>query len=193
MGFVNKIFAICGMFAPILLLVSVLAAISISGGNFSWTNNALSDLGIQANAGQIFNGGLMTAAALMMVFSIGIFLSLKKSLFGLVCAVILLVESIALFGIGAFNENSGLHYPFAFGFFGIAAIRLILFSIYFFKEKSKMLGLTTIFLLILAVVSWLVTYGFNGIAIPEFASVFFAYILIIIIGAKMFWESLIQK
>ncbi len=191
MGFINKIFAICGMFAPILLLVSVLVAVSVAGSSFSWTRNALSDLGIQADAGPIFNGGLMAAAALMVVFTIGMLINLRKSVLGMITSVFLLLESIALFGIGVFTEaDIGMHMAFAAGFFGLAAITRILFGIYFLKVKPRLLGLLSIILLVLAVLSWGVAFIYVGIAIPEFASVVFAYLFIFIISVRMLWQDL---
>ena len=67
---------VCGILASIVVLSSVLIAISRSP-SFSWTANMLSDLGDSSKAASgngaasIFNSGLIVGGILMMVFAAG--------------------------------------------------------------------------------------------------------------------------
>ena len=128
---------------------------------FSWENNALSDLGHSANGdvAAIFNGGLLLAGFLLMVYAATV---LKKH--AKYTSYCLLASTFFVQLIAVFNEAYGsLHYVVAVPHF----LMLILTSIVYSMEKRSKLALTT-FLIVMF--SWLL-YAlpiFNiGIAVPE--------------------------
>ncbi|MEM2878036.1 MAG: DUF998 domain-containing protein [Candidatus Hadarchaeales archaeon] len=132
-----RISGIFGLTAPAVLLLSVLAAVSTST-TFSWSGNALSDLGTQAGSDTLFNTGLTVAGALVAVFSVGMIATLRKSKTGILASLFLLLEAIALAGIGIFTENTmELHITFAVAFFALTAVTRILFAIYFFNGNLR--------------------------------------------------------
>lgn len=179
-----KISGICGMVTPVVALVSVFSAISVSPW-FAWDANALSDLGAHAGSDIVFNVGLMAAAALAMVFSAGMFLSLSKSWTGRVVSVLLLADALALFGVGLFSEHAGeIHTWFSIAFFALFPIFCLALAGYFFVKKSLMFAAFSITAAFLAAVPW--AFGWQAIAVPEFLSALVASTWVGVLGQKVY-------
>ena len=97
-----------GLLSPIVAYTLIFSAI-ISAKTFSWTSNALSDLGIPDPWNNymvplLFNTGLIISGLLFSLFAIGFILS-RKSLLGKVGGVFLFLDAISLMFIGVFPEN----------------------------------------------------------------------------------------
>lgn len=70
---VFKIAGICGVATPIVAYVCIFSAIA-AWPQFSWVNNALSDLGVQQGiTASLFNFGLVASGFLSLVFAVGLF------------------------------------------------------------------------------------------------------------------------
>ena len=156
----ERVYALFGFIGPVLLYVSIGLSLFLSPW-FSWESNALSDLGhaINSDVAAIFNGGLLLAGFLLMVYAATV---LKKH--AKYTSYCLLTSTFFVQLIAVFNEAYGsLHYVVAVPHF----LMLILTSIVYSMEKRSKLALAT-FLIVMF--SWLF-YAlpiFNiGIAVPE--------------------------
>src|ERR1700690_511058 len=97
----QKIGAIAGIMSPVLGFSCILAAIA-SYSAFSWTNNALSDLGIIPGVTSLlFNFGLIGSGFLALLFAaLGLFNYSGEKLVGKVGVGSFEAATIALIGIG---------------------------------------------------------------------------------------------
>jgi len=174
---------VCGILASIVVFSSVLAAISQSPW-FSWTANALSDLGV-SGAASIFNSGLIVGGILMMVFAAGL-LVVRKGALERAGAALLFIGAIALSGIGVFTEAAGdIHYYVAVAFFGISSLSLILIGSGSIVAGSKKFGLLTVLAGVLAGLPWAFSWAWIGLAIPETLSALVIFVWVIAEGARL--------
>jgi len=174
---------LCGIIASIVVFSSVLIAISQSPG-FSWTANALSDLGV-SGAASIFNSGLIVGGILMMVFAAGLLVVGERAL-ERAGAALLFIGTIALSCIGVFTKSAGdIHFYVSAAFFGISAFSFFLIGAGFIVAGSKKFGLLTILAGVLAGLPWAFTWAWSGLAIPETLSALVIFIWVIAEGAKL--------
>jgi len=150
---------ICGVLAAAVVLVSILVAISAYPG-FSWTNNVLSDLGVGATA-STFNSALMVGGVLALIFAVGLLVA-KKGVLGKIGAVLLLIDAVMLFGIGMFPETTSVHIYVSVAFFGFFPLAALILGIGAIVNKSRMFGLFTILLGIIAILPWPITMGITA-------------------------------
>jgi len=80
-----RVAGLCGVIVPVVAFSCIFIAISLSPW-FSWTENALSDLGV-GGAAWVFNSGLMVGGILTMVFAVGLWAAFRKRSLGRVGAV----------------------------------------------------------------------------------------------------------
>ena len=106
----RRIGAYAGIAAPILGFICILSAVA-SYPQFSWTNNALSDLGIISGVtGPLFNFGLVASGFLAFLFAVlGLYNYFGATLVGKVGAEAFEAATLALIGIGIFNEGFPRH------------------------------------------------------------------------------------
>jgi len=163
----TKIFKIFGLLAPVIGYTSIALAI-ITSSSFSWTKNALSDLGVMENSAPIFNFGLMTSAICMFVFGIGL-LNIFKGLLGMVGIVFYLLSAIALFAIGLFPETTGIiHFYVSVVFFWSLPLALISLGYTLLKLYRKTFGLITLIFGFFIIIVWSIPW--SSAAIPEVLS-----------------------
>jgi hypothetical membrane protein len=170
----------------LILYTFIFAAILVSPW-FSWTGNALSDLGnIGSNSSPIFNGGLIVSGIIIAIFPLGLRAKSKTNTLEHVGTLALLVAAIALIGVGIFPENYILEHIITAGtMFLLNTVGLFLFGIAFLQRESmKTLGLASIILAVASAVIWVPIWG-QGIAIPEMIASVAVYILIIILSARL--------
>ena len=91
---ITRVAGICGIFIPVVIFTCLGLSIASSPW-FTWTQHALSDLGIQANTAALFNYGMILGGILTLIFSLG----LIKILSNKIGAYLLAVSSVALIGI----------------------------------------------------------------------------------------------
>ncbi|MEM0488295.1 MAG: DUF998 domain-containing protein [Candidatus Bathyarchaeia archaeon] len=161
---------ICGIISPVFTFTCIMLAIT-SYPEFSWTNNALSDLGtVEGFTGTIFNLGLLTGGFLALIFALGLFI-IQKNILGKLGSLVFALAAISLSMIGIFPENiEPIHYHVSVAFFTLAPIALIILSVAFIQAGKKKLGLFTLFMALTAAVIWIYhwTFGFGAnVAIPE--------------------------
>jgi len=159
----ERVYALFGVFGPLLVYVSILLSLVLSPW-FSWESNALSDLGhaVTSEAAPIFNLGLLLAGFLMMIYALTVFQ--KHAKYSSFC---LLVSTFLVQLLAVFNEvYDSFHYVVAVPHFVMLSFTSIVYTV----EKRSAVALCTF---IIVMFSWLL-YGLNifniGIAVPETVS-----------------------
>ncbi|WP_297534475.1 DUF998 domain-containing protein [Thermococcus sp.] len=160
---------------PIIFIVG-LAIIIHANPWFSFTNNALSDMGSLKNPNRgLFNGFLMFFAVVAMVPSVVAF---KHGL-----SYLMPFALVFLFLVGVFPEETPYHTPSAVLFYVLALADIALVGIklgrknpvnYFWSVLSVVVFLTMLYLIRARV--------FKGLAIPELIGAFFILAWFVYIG-----------
>jgi hypothetical membrane protein len=179
--------------APTIAFICITVAIR-SYPPFSWTNNALSDLGVQAGiTAPVFNFGLVAAGVCAFIFAtLGLFQSLPTAI-GKAGAVVFAAATIALIAIGIFNENfSPTHYLVSVAFFVLAPIGLFILTCGFALGGQKRLAAFSVIIGAVAAAPWLLQFAFNyvpHVAIPEAASAVAVSVWAIVLGVKLLKQA----
>ena len=168
-----KMARLCGLVTPIIVLPLILLSISYSSW-FSWTRNALSDLGVHEVA-SLFNSSLMIGGVLALIFAFGLMQLLHKSKVGFTGTLTLITAAISLFAVGFFPETAGrIHFYVSVAFFTLMIIsQLLIGAALIEKPSGRSLGIFTVLAASASVGVW--TFQFlaspvQGKAIPEFLS-----------------------
>lgn len=166
-----KISGVCGVLAPIIAFAFVLSAIA-SHSQFSWLDNALSDLGVVDGATAVlFNLGLIISGVLTLIFSVGLFMLLHNKVLGFAGNLLLAVDALALALIGIFPESARpMHYYASVAFFALFPISILLICAEFLSSSRKKMGLFTFVTAAFAAIVWTVQFTVRpvpGVAIPE--------------------------
>ena len=182
--------AASGIIAPIVAFICILAAIA-SYPTFSWSNNALSDLGVVSGiTASLFNFGLFASGVLAFNFSIfGLFTYFRKSWMGKIGSTVFGAATIALIAISVFNENfSPTHYLVSVAFFSLAPIALFILTFGFWLSHQRGNAVFTVAVGVAAALPWILFFTFNyvpNVAIPEFLSALALSVWAVVIGKKM--------
>lgn len=190
-----KIAAVCGILTPIIAFTCILMAIVLYP-QFSWTENALSDLGIVEGAVSIiFNSGLIVSGILALAFAIGVQNYLNKSLMGKVGAFLFALDAIALIAIGAFPEKTAPHFPASVAFFVLFPIAMLFIGATLTKRGEKPMAVFSLLAAIFSIVVWIFQYnvGFGrGVAIPETLTALAVSAWALVLGFKMLKQQRTQ-
>jgi len=187
-----KISGVCGTIAPIVAFTFILLAI-LTFPQFSWTGNALSDLGVQEGVTAIlFNSGLVIGGILALVFASGLFV-LQKTMMGRIGVFIFVLTALAFMAIGVFSENAEpTHYYVSVMFFVLFPISMFVIGVAFLLTAKLKMGFFTFLAAIVAALIWTIqwTIGFgSNVAIPEALSALSASIWLMVLGFKMLREA----
>ncbi len=138
-----KIAGVCGILTPIIAFTLISLAITYSS-SFSWTENALSDLGIQEEpTASLFNFGLITSGITATLFASGLYLSQNKPL-AKTGTLIFILATIMLTAIGVFPENiKPTHYYVSVAFFALFPVAMLTLSAAFIFAKKAKIGIFT--------------------------------------------------
>jgi hypothetical membrane protein len=186
----QRIGAASGIIAPIVAFVCILIAIA-SYPIFSWTNNALSDLGVVSGVtASLFNFGLLASGILAFNFALfGLFTYFGKSWVGKIGSIIFAAATLALIAISVFNENfSPTHYLFSVAFFTLAPIALFILTFGFWLNHQRGIAAFTVAVGVAAALPWIMLFTFNyvpNVAIPEFLSALAVSVWAVFLGKKM--------
>jgi hypothetical membrane protein len=164
---------IAGFASTIFVFTCILISVA-SWNQFSWVNNALSDLGVQSGiTAIIFNSGLIIGGLFFIIFATGLY-NLAGTRVGKVGATVFVLACIMLMAIGFFNENfKPTHYIVSVGFFVLMPISLFILTADFWLQGRRKLGIFTLAIALLAASVWVLEFVFHyvsGVAIPEFVS-----------------------
>lgn len=149
-------------------LTATLAATLLSP-TFSWTANALSDLGAPTAANPwLFNGGLVVAGVIAMPFAWVLFATARHVLEH-VGAASFAGSVVGLALVGLFPVGTALHAPAAVAYFLLFTVAMWLYGTGAALAGDVRRGLVSIWLGIGHVLAWLawVAVGPDGIAVPE--------------------------
>jgi hypothetical membrane protein len=162
-----RVAGVSGILAPLVAFTCILLAIAYSP-EFSWAENALSDLGVQHGiTAVLFNSGLIISGLLSLVFALGLLLYPRGKILGKIGAFILVLDALALTAIGVFPENvRPAHLYASVTFFVLFPISLLFIGVALLQISQKSFGLFTFSAAIVAVLVWAIPHG-GGIAIPE--------------------------
>ncbi|NIR87904.1 DUF998 domain-containing protein [Candidatus Bathyarchaeota archaeon] len=185
-----KISGISGIIAPPIAFALTMLAIAYSP-SFSWTENALSDLGVQEGVTAVlFNTGLITSGVLAVFFATGLFKFLQKNALGGIGAFVFVVDAFALTAIGVFPENvKPIHFYASVAFFVLFPISMFFLGAAFLRMHRMKLGFFTFIVAIFAAIVWTIPFG-EGVAIPETLSALSASAWSIVLGFKMVKEGI---
>jgi len=182
--------ATSGLATPLLAFTCILIA-TASYPRFSWTDNALSDLGIILGiTGPVFNFGLYSSGLFAVGFAVfGLLTYFRDSWMGKIGAFMFMATGLALMGIGFFPENvAPYHYLFSVAFFVILPISLFVITGAFAFKRQKKMALFTLLTAIAAATPWILYFAIryvHGVAIPEFVSGIAGSVWVVILSHKM--------
>jgi len=99
----TRITGVYGILAPVYAFASILIAVT-SYPEFSWANNARSDLGIVPGiTSSLFNSGLAISGVLFLTFTVGLFFFAEENRVGHLGIFVLAAACAALVLIGIFR------------------------------------------------------------------------------------------
>lgn len=173
---------ICGVLVPVVIFTCLGLSLAASPW-FTWTQHALSDLGIQEDTAAVFNYGMILGGILAFIFSLGLIMVLSKK----IGAYILLISSFALIGIGLFPETIfGVHFITSASFFMLLTLAFIILGLTIKQNQfERSVGFLAFVFALMAIGSTIFLFQLKGIAISEALSCFPAFIWCLIVGVKM--------
>ena len=183
-----------GIIVPIVAFTFIGLSI-LTYPQFTWTNNALSDLGVVPGiTATLFNFGLYASGLMSLWFAIGLYKLLSEKVLGRLGAIVFGSVGLALEGIGWAPEGTNAfnfpwHYFFSVSFFTLLPIALLVIVGYFLITRQKELSLFTLLTALLAAAPWVLYFLVRyvpGVAIPELISALAASVWAIVMGWKMF-------
>jgi hypothetical membrane protein len=190
----QKIGAVAGVLAPVLAFTCILLAIA-SYPSFSWTNNALSDLGVvKGLTGPLFNFGLYASGFLGFIFAkFGLYNLIGKSAVGKAGTLTFAAATVALIAIGVFNESfGGTHYAVSAAFFVLVSISLFIITCAFLIARQIRTAVFTVGIGLVAALPWILQFAFNyvpNVAIPETISALAVSAWAIALGCRMLKQA----
>jgi hypothetical membrane protein len=180
---------ILGVLTPIVAFTCIIASTQLAS-SFSWTDNALSDLGVMpGTTALLFNTGLIVGGALAAIFAIGLYLTFERSILGKIGAIILLLSTLALISIGIFTERfKPTHLYVSVAFFALFPISMLILSTSFFMSNDRKRAMFTLAVALFAAAVWALEFTIKyvpGVAIPETLSALGASCWTIVLGFNM--------
>lgn len=163
-----------GIVAAVLGLSGVFAATFLAGEEFSWSRNALSDLGV-SRAANLFNYSLIIAGILNFFFAVGFVKAYAKSALFYLGGIILILGGGSLSLVGVFTEDYGvLHTYVSLGYFVLFSLAMILVGYAFVRMNMQVKGYLSVLAGIIALIiilggvilDWHTWLGL-GFAVPE--------------------------
>jgi hypothetical membrane protein len=177
----------CGILGQSIALFGILLAISISPW-FSWTDDALSDLGSLASpdSARIFNTGLIVGGIITFIFAIGLSAKTKHSALGLTATILLFASCSGTIGVGLFPEDYPIpHVASATLSFVPLTFSLLMFGyLQLHTKQMKKLGATSIMLGLGTIVSWFIPLGYF-VATLEMIAFICGYVWLLITSARL--------
>lgn len=176
---------VSGVLIPLIAFAFILLAIAYYP-QFSWTENALSDLGVQEGATAfLFNTGLIISGILTILFATGLFRFLQENPLGRIGALVFVLDAFALTAMGVFPENvKPIHYYASVIFFTLFPISMLFLGTAFLRTSKRKLAFFTFIAAVVVAIVWTIPFG-KGVAIPETVSALSASTWSIVLGCKM--------
>ncbi len=184
-----RIAGTCGIVAPILAFTFIYLAVK-SHPQFSWMDNAISDLGVVPGVTEaLLNYGLITSGILFFIFSIGMSLFLGEKFVSRIGAFVLALACSALVAIGVFPENvKPTHYLVSVAFFVLLPISMLIIAEAFWLMRKVHIAVFTLLMAVAAAAPWILHFSVHyvsGVAIPEAVSGLAGAVWTAVLGYKM--------
>ena len=161
-----KFSGICGVVLPISFILVLFLSLQRSPW-FSWTENAISDLGRSEFGLLFFNYTLITIGILLLFFSFGLYYSLKRER---VSPTVFALSSLYFIGIGIFPLPDPNHVDISGLFFIAFPLGFLVLGLHMYKQASSFIRNMGIFAFVIAAIagcSPVFLFFYGGIAIPE--------------------------
>jgi hypothetical membrane protein len=183
----NRKIGLLAIVGPAVALSAIAVSILLSPW-FSFTDNALSDLGVR-DVAPIFNFGLIFCGLLCSIFIASLFIKIAKPSLENLGVLFLLAACVFLICIGVFTEDfDNLHYSVSVGFFVTLLLSaLILGFAWSAKKETRPLGIIGLIVVLIGIAGWSVSWG-DGVAILELLSAVPACVWLFAIGLWSFKE-----
>lgn len=179
-----KISGVCGILLTIVILVTLLLSINQNPW-FSWTENAISNLGTQEASPLLFNTGVVLTGVLLLVFSLGLMLYFDDGKPG---PVFLMISSIFLMLIGIIPLPHINHVHVSSMFFISFPLGFLITGYLTFKSEDnfkRKMGVFALVVALIAAISSVFLLFLNGIAIPEVLVVLPGFLWCMVYGYQM--------
>ncbi len=164
--YIQTLAGISGILLPFITLIILIGTLPYASW-FSWTENAISDLGRPEYGLSFFNYGLIFIGFLLLIFSVGLNLHLKKERVG---PTIFSLSALYLMGVGIFPLPSINHVDLSGLFFIAFPLGFFVMGVRLFRQQGgilKRIGLEALVVTAIAACSSVFLLFFSGIAIPE--------------------------
>lgn len=168
------------------LLGAVATALALGGialgvlldPTFSWTTDALSDLGVREPSALAFNGGLILGGIIGVAYAGGLGAVPSEQgeettasgvrVVAVVRAAVFALAMVAMAGVGAFDLTQPFHAPAAVGFY---ALTTLVFAIDGLARRATLVGRVTLAFVPVHVTVWATfiagLWPVSGLALPE--------------------------
>lgn len=179
-----------GFAAPFVAFVFISAAIA-SNPSFSWTGNALSDLGVVPGLTSVlFTIGLCGGGILSLAFAVlGLYSYAGEKTLGKVGAAFFAAATFSLILIGVFNEHfRPTHYIVSVMFFFFAPLAFFILTAAFYRDHKRKLAAFTIVTGLVAAIPWILQLTIHyvpEVAIPETVSGLTVAVWVIVLSKLM--------
>ena len=189
-----KIAGTCGIITPLIAFGCILLAIAYAS-QFSWTDNALSDLGVMPNPTSVlFNLGLIVSGILAIVFAFGLLIFFNKTVSGRIGAIMFVLDCLALVCIGIFPESAKpMHLYASVAFFAIFPLAMFLMTASFVHSSKHRMAVFTFAIAVFAAVVWAAEFLVHyvpGVAIPETLSALAACLWVAVLSFNILRKPL---
>jgi len=163
---IMRLTGFCGLTNPVIAFALIALSISYSSW-FSWTENALSDLGVHGIAAVLFNSSLIIGGVLTISFAIGLREIMPRGFLARAGLLFLILAAAALCAIGLFPETAGsTHFYASVSFFTLFPVSLFLIGGTMVQHPHmKRLGVLAVLAGLTAAAIWALPW--TSAAIPE--------------------------
>jgi len=142
---VRRIAGVCGIISQLVGLTALLVAAISNSPWFSWTEEHISAFGVEGSVEMLFNGGLILAGILGIIFAIGLGWCLLSGRLGQLAMGSLILASLAVFAMGAFPRTwDFMHGASATVFFVCITLALLLIGVVAITASQMAWGLLSI-------------------------------------------------
>ena len=174
----------CGVALPIFIFLFMICSLERVSG-FSWVEHAISDLGRIGYGTSYFNFGLIIIGVLLLIFSIGLNLTLKNQRIG---PTVFAISAIYLIGVGIYPLPASEHADLSGLFFIAFTFGFLAFGIKNYKNQDgflKKMGIFALIVVLFAAISPISFLFASGVAIPEAMVIFLGFIWCFVFGINM--------
>ncbi|TFF91852.1 DUF998 domain-containing protein [Candidatus Thorarchaeota archaeon] len=186
-----------GILGPVVALVCIAVAIPLSPW-FTWSGNALSDLGNYDNGllvAALFNAGLVISGLSSFLFTLW-FLANSKTLPTRIGMLLFAISEVFLILIGVFSENAGsIHFLVSVGFFATFPFAMWIVSIDFLRfHELRLFSVPPLLFPFASLYLWYITFTgtapWSGVAIPEIVTALTAILWLYFICGMIYKDLL---